>query len=110
MYGTCQGLHHRPFYVRFHYRKFVNPVSPYTFPVAIDFIHKDVVNYKRTVMSEIMFEMLNIQSRHDYMDTLTEQLDCGKIKVKDLNKVVFMAANMGDKVALDILEEKMQGR
>jgi N-acetylglucosamine kinase-like BadF-type ATPase len=58
-----------------------------------------------TIMKDIMFTTLNIKSKHEYMEVLTEKVNNRQIKIKDLCKIVFDAANQGDAAALNILKE-----
>ena len=57
-----------------------------------------------TVMKDLMFDILGVERREDYLDALLEQLFEGELEYASLNKVVFRAANMGDAVAIAILE------
>lgn len=61
--------------------------------------------YAGTYMTDILFEILGIDSKHDYTDAIIKGIAEGRIKVKDLNRVVFKAANKGDAVAKSILEK-----
>lgn len=58
-----------------------------------------------TNMTDILFEILGISSGHDLMDAIAEGIEGGRIRIEDLNRVVFKAANMGDTVAKSILEK-----
>jgi N-acetylglucosamine kinase-like BadF-type ATPase len=58
-----------------------------------------------TIMTDVMFSMLRITSKDDYIETLTEKVECGEIKIKHLGKIVFDAANKRDAAALNILKE-----
>lgn len=57
-----------------------------------------------TLMTDIIFEMLGITSKYDYMDALTECINSGDMKMREMGRVVFTAANAGDELALQILE------
>lgn len=58
-----------------------------------------------TIMKDILFDILNITSKHEYMEVLTEKVNERQIKIKDLCKIVFETANKGDAAALNILKE-----
>ncbi len=60
---------------------------------------------RHTLMVELMFEKLCIQSGADFVDGLTQATGSGKYRIKDLNGIVFEAANLGDAAALEILEK-----
>ena len=62
-------------------------------------------DHVKTLMTDIVLEMFEITSKYDYIDTITEKLGQGNICIKDLNKVIFMAANKGDITAKNILED-----
>lgn len=64
--------------------------------------------YEHTIMSDILFERLNIDSKFDFIETIIDKENSGEINISTLSDVVFIAANMKDKVALKILE--MVGR
>ncbi len=57
-----------------------------------------------TLMSDMLFDILGITNKYNYMEVLTEQASRGTIIIKDLGKIVFEAANKGDSKALDILQ------
>jgi N-acetylglucosamine kinase-like BadF-type ATPase len=59
----------------------------------------------RTILEDRIFSILNITSKHDYMEAVTEKINNGQLIVKDLAKLVFEAANLGDTAALNILKE-----
>lgn len=57
-----------------------------------------------TCMADMIFEQLGVSSKDDYMEKLTQALGTGKINISELNRVVFQAANAGDRQAIAILE------
>ena len=57
-----------------------------------------------TCMTDILFNELKINSKYDFIDTITERLNSKTINSSELCKVVFFAANMGDNLALQLLE------
>lgn len=59
----------------------------------------------KTIMEDRMFSILNITSKYDYMEAVTEKINNGQLIIKDLCKLVFEAANLGDTAALNILRE-----
>ena len=70
---------------------------------------KAVYNYlfkcdEYTIMSEILFERLNIDSKFEFIETIIDKENRGDINISTLSEVVFLAANREDKVALKILE------
>ncbi len=58
---------------------------------------------EKTCLTELLFEKLGATSKYDFMDRVISAVDTEVIKMQDLNKMVFQAANMGDKVAVSIL-------
>jgi N-acetylglucosamine kinase-like BadF-type ATPase len=70
---------------------------------------KAVYNYlfkcsEYTIMSDILFELLGIKSKYDFIETVIYKENKGEINVGELSEIVFRAANMEDTVALGILE------
>ena len=57
-----------------------------------------------TLMLELLPEALKVESKYDFMDTVRRKIDDRTISASELNKIVFEAANAGDRVAVDILE------
>jgi len=58
-----------------------------------------------TVMQDILFDILGVEDKDDYMDVFLEKWYNGDIDLSTMNKAVFRAANMGDGPAIRILEE-----
>ncbi len=58
-----------------------------------------------TAMTDMMFELLGIKSKYDYMDTLTEASCGGVLNLGDIGRLLFKAANLADPIALEILNE-----
>jgi len=58
---------------------------------------------QQTIMKEILFEKLGIDKESDFVDAIYEKVYSNKIKIADLSKIAFYAANEGDEVALDLL-------
>jgi len=58
-----------------------------------------------TAMKDILFDILGVSRREDYMDVLLEKLTDDRLNLPELNRVVFTAANMNDAPAIKILEE-----
>ena len=58
-----------------------------------------------TIMKDVLFDMLGISRKEDYMEVFTERFYGGKIDSIALNSVTFDAAVLGDAVAIRILEE-----
>jgi len=61
-----------------------------------------------TTMRDMMFELLGISRREDYLEVLYEDYHGGKIDFVALNSIVFDAAAAGDAAALGILEESAE--
>jgi N-acetylglucosamine kinase-like BadF-type ATPase len=57
-----------------------------------------------TCIADLLFKELGIISKYSFMDQIVQKIQDGKIKIKDLNNIVFDAANLEDKVALKILK------
>jgi len=60
---------------------------------------------KNTRMTDFLFEMLHVTSKYDLMDVIIEKISNQSIKIQDFSKVVFLAANEGDEIALQILDD-----
>ncbi len=71
-----------------------------------DFLYRDGSS---TNMKDIIFELLNINSKSDFMNAIVDGTHSKSFRIKDFNRVVFKAANLGDRVALDILEDMGRG-
>ncbi len=56
-----------------------------------------------TQMQELMFKKLEISSKHDFTDILTQKIEEGAIKIPELNKIAFEAVQLGDEVATELL-------
>ena len=59
---------------------------------------------KKTLMKDILFEKFQIKSNFEFIDVIRENIDDHKIKVGELAKVVFEAANNSDELALKVLQ------
>ncbi|MDF2986819.1 MAG: hypothetical protein K0R50_2329 [Eubacterium sp.] len=58
-----------------------------------------------TYMLELLPDELKVSSKHDFIDNATKKIDEGLIKVAELNRLVFEAANREDAAAINILKE-----
>lgn len=58
-----------------------------------------------TYITDLLFRELRIDSKYDFINSINKKTSKGEIKISDLNRVVFEAANLGDDVAIGILEE-----
>lgn len=58
-----------------------------------------------TYITELFFEILNIKSKFDFVETLKYKIDEGTYKYDFFNRLVFEAANKNDAVALEILDD-----
>ena len=61
-----------------------------------------------TVMKDMMFELLGINRREDYLEVLMDKYHGGKLDRLALNCIVFNAAATGDAAAIGILEESAE--
>lgn len=59
---------------------------------------------KETRLKNLLFEKLEVNSKYDFIDTLCNKIDSKEIRLSDLSQVIFTAANQGDDVALEILQ------
>lgn len=57
-----------------------------------------------TIMKDMLFERLQINSKFDFMEVMPMALKNGTISASEIGKMVFEAANMGDETAISILE------
>jgi len=60
---------------------------------------------KPTIMKDMLFDMLGISRREDYLEVFTEKLYGGKLDSVALNSIAFDAAALGDAVAIETLED-----
>jgi len=58
-----------------------------------------------TCITDLLFSLLNINSKFDFVEAINEVLDEGKYRYDYFNKFVFEAANRNDAVALGILDK-----
>jgi len=61
-----------------------------------------------TVMKDMIFDLIGVSRREDYMEVFTEKFYGKKLDTVALNSVVFEAAALGDAVATGILEESAE--
>ena len=61
-----------------------------------------------TSMRDMMFDLLGITRREDYLEVLYDKYHSGQIDFVALNSIVFEAAAKGDAAALGILEESAE--
>jgi len=61
-----------------------------------------------TIMRDMVYKLLGISRREDYLEVFTEKLEAGKLDKVALNSIVFNAAVLNDAVALGILEESAE--
>jgi len=59
---------------------------------------------KKTFMKDMLFDKFKIRSKYDFIDVIRENIDSYEIKVGELAKVVFEAANNSDELALEVLQ------
>ena len=58
---------------------------------------------RETILSKMIMELYEVNSRHDFMDRVTDCADSGKTPIHSVAKYVFDAANLGDEEAVAIL-------
>ncbi|MCL2425870.1 MAG: hypothetical protein FWD05_05990 [Oscillospiraceae bacterium] len=76
---------------------------------AIGSVYNEIYKLGRsTIMKDMIFELLGISRREDYLEVLTEKLETGNIDRVALNSITFAAAARDDAVALGILEESAE--
>jgi len=54
-------------------------------------------------MKEMLFEKLGISKENELKNAIYEKVYSNKVKITDLSKIAFFAANQGDEVALALL-------
>ena len=59
---------------------------------------------RQTILSKNIMELYQVQSRHEFMDRVTDWADSGKMPIPSLAKCIFDAANLGDEESIKILE------
>lgn len=57
-----------------------------------------------TRMSDYLLKELDVENKYDYLDILTKRINERSLRVRDLNKFLFTAANEKDDVAVEVLE------
>ena len=57
-----------------------------------------------TLMTELLFNKLNVKSKYDYLETLLARVNEGNLVIGSLNSLVFEAAAKGDHEAASILQ------
>lgn len=62
-------------------------------------------NGKQTLMKDILFDELKIVSKYEFIDAIAQKVGSGEIRIRDLNRIVFAAANKGDEKAIEILTD-----
>lgn len=60
---------------------------------------------EKTLMKEMLFEVLEITDEETLLDTVYEKLYTGKIKNDLICKIAFNAANKGDRQAMELLRQ-----
>jgi len=58
-----------------------------------------------TLLTDMLFKELGITSKYDFVETIYQKIDDGSYKVKELNKLLFKAAYLGDRIAIEGLRE-----
>ncbi len=71
---------------------------------------QSVYNYyfrcgEATCMLDMIPEELKVRSKYDFIDNAVQKIEEGSISVRELNRIIFDAANRGDNLAIKILEE-----
>jgi len=63
---------------------------------------------RTTMMREMMYELLGISRREDYLEVLMDKYHGGKINSIALNSIAFNAAALGDEAAIGILDDSAE--
>ncbi|PKP57508.1 N-acetylglucosamine kinase [Candidatus Atribacteria bacterium HGW-Atribacteria-1] len=58
---------------------------------------------QQTIMKEMLFEKLEINKENEFMNAVYEKVYSNKVKIDDLSRIAFYAANEGDEAALELL-------
>jgi N-acetylglucosamine kinase-like BadF-type ATPase len=61
-----------------------------------------------TIMRDMLFELIGVTRKEDYLETISEGLYNETIDSVAINSIMFNAAELGDAVALGILEESAE--
>ena len=61
-----------------------------------------------TLMRDMMFDLLGITRREDYLEVFMDKYYSGKINGVALNSIAFNAAELGDEVAIGILDDSAE--
>ncbi len=78
----------------------------YIVSTAIERVYSSLFkNGLNTIMKDMLFSELGISSEYDFLETATHRLEQDKSMSKTICGLVFDAANKGDNVALQLLEE-----
>jgi len=76
---------------------------------AIGSVYNEIYKLGRpTIMKEMIYDLLGISRREDYLEIFTEMLETNKLDRVALNSITFDAAALDDAVALGILEESAE--
>jgi len=76
---------------------------------AISSVYNEIYKLGRpTIMKDIMYDLIGVTRREDYLEVLTEKYYSNSIDPIALNSIVFNAAAKDDAVALGVLEESAE--
>ena len=76
---------------------------------AIGSVYNELFKLGRpTVMKDMLFDLIGVSRKEDYMEVFTEKFYGKKLDTIALNSTVFNAAALGDAVATGILEESAE--
>jgi len=76
---------------------------------AISSVYNELFKLGRpTAMKDMIFDLIGITGKEDYLEIITDKVDNGKVDDIALNSIVFNAAAQGDAVALSVLEESAE--
>jgi len=76
---------------------------------AIGSVYNELYRLGRpTVMREMLYDLIGVSRKEDYLEILTEKYYGGKLDTVAVNSVVFDAAATGDAMAMGILEESAE--
>jgi len=76
---------------------------------AVGSVYNELYKLGRpTVMKDMLFDLIGISRREDYLEVFTEKFYGKKLDTIAMNSTVFNAAALGDAVALSILDESAE--
>jgi len=72
---------------------------------AVRTVYKNLFRYhKETILNKLLLDSYGISSKYELMDKVMENAESGNTPIPSLAKLVFDAANMGDRQSVKMLE------